>query len=174
MTALTNTQKKQVQQKLKAFGLKNNELIQKIIERMEQDKGGWKGISYELAMAEVTIAEFLNNAFWFEGTEEGDEYWRTMYESWGHVLTVYEEPTELTQADIQSMLHVLRSVLCDVTYNKQHSKAVASEYWAKSNKEDPATSVNFNCFSVHNKYTKEMKQREKKLVSLITKLKGMR
>ena len=63
MPALTNTQKKQVQQKLKSFRLKDNELIQKIITRMEEEKGEVDDIGFDLAMAETTLSEFLINAF---------------------------------------------------------------------------------------------------------------
>lgn len=116
--------------------------------------------------------EFILGVFEWESSPQGSTFWSNVYDTYEGFKPQGEIP--LTQADIQSLLHIVRDALCDVTYNKRHSSAVAGEYWAKSDKENPDTSVDFNCFSVHNKYTKEMKAKEKKLVHLIKRLKAMR
>lgn len=80
----------------------------------------------------------------------------------------------LSQGEVQQLLHILRETLSETSCLKDRSKDLAGLQWLLSNKEDPATCDEFYCFSEQNKAAKESKQKEKKIVSLITKLKGLR
>ena len=165
MNKLTQAQKETIYTYGCSLGI-DSDTMQLIASQMQYHNGF--GCHFDSKNAQ----DFILGAITWQESPQGHAFWRNIYEAYENIEPQEEVP--LTQADIQSLLHIVRDSLNDVTYNKQHSSAVAGEYWAKSDKENPDTSVDFHCFSVHNKYTKEMKAKEKKLVHLIKRLKAMR
>lgn len=161
MNKLTQEQKQEFHNHGKSLGIDDNTMKLLASEFYRTETNG--------VMDLTTARDFIACTVDWSTSEQGYEFWSRIYDAYSKP----EEEVFLTQADIQSLLHVVRDTLRDVTYNKQHSSAVASEYWAKSEQGNPETSTDFHCFSVHNKYTKKMKAREKKLVHLIKRLKGL-
>lgn len=80
----------------------------------------------------------------------------------------------LTQAEVQSLLNVVREVLDNTTDAKEFFKRCSSFDWTQCDKTDPSTKTGFERYSHHRKLAISAKQKEKKLVVLITKLKGLR
>lgn len=171
MTGLTQEQKEAIYNHGASLGIED-ETLKLIVPQVTTE--------YEEVLSTTRAYDFIAGVFGWLESEQGHEFWYKVYcsyrgfKSQREQVQDYQEEVPLTQSDIQSLLHIVRDRLYDVTYNKQHSSAVAGEYWAKSDKENPETSADFHCFSVHNKYTKEMKAKEKKLVHLIKRLKAMR
>lgn len=89
---------------------------------------------------------------------------------------VDEKPTEkeLTQSEVQQLLHILRSQLDVVSFHKAMHKDDAAALWEICDKSDKFTSGYFENFSFFYAAYKQSKVEEKKLVSLITKLKGLK
>jgi hypothetical protein len=81
---------------------------------------------------------------------------------------------ELTQGETQQLLHILHGELECTTSNKERENETASEMWIGANKDDEEGQNYFEEFSFYNSLAKKSKQKEKTLVNLITKLKGMR
>jgi hypothetical protein len=118
----------------------------------------------------------LWNLFAWCDTPEGYDYWYG-----GHVEfeaqenpSVSPKPKELTQADVQTLLSILRGELECTTSEKEQDKRNAASYWKDCDKTSPYGISAFRWFSAINASHKRMKQREKTLVGLITKLKGLR
>ena len=80
----------------------------------------------------------------------------------------------LNQAEVLQLLHILRQSLSSTTIDKNYAKRHAARYWGRCDKVDVSTRGCFEVFSEFNSNYKQEKVREKKLVTLITKLKGLR
>lgn len=83
-------------------------------------------------------------------------------------------PPHLSQAEIQTLLHFLREELSFITSAKDEYKQSAARQWPLCIKGTITGTYRFHLFSVESRAYQECKAKEKKLVSLITKLKGMR
>lgn len=100
----------------------------------------------------------------------------------GHIFDILEwrfvgdapADKELTQAEVQQLLHFLRGQLYITSFHKDMQKIDAAELWEECDKKDKFTASSFAAYSQIYTAYKQLKQEEKKLVSLITKLKGLK
>lgn len=86
----------------------------------------------------------------------------------------YAREVSLSQGEVQQLLHILRVQLDTATFSKDLYKEDVADLWLDCDKSDEGTRAYFKAFSNLNSAYKKHKQEEKKLVSLITKLKGLR
>jgi hypothetical protein len=128
-------------------------------------------------------SEMLRSLFRWSETQEGHKYWETIAGKFESQEKVIEDSfkkdfhllrEELTQADVQTLLSILRTELVFTTSEKETDKDTAAAYWKDCDKSSQRGIFNFRWFSAFNASHKRMKQREKTLVGLITKLKGLR
>jgi hypothetical protein len=84
---------------------------------------------------------------------------------------------QLSQSETQQILHFLRQDLDVTSFHKSMHKEEASNLWQdcdKENPDDPYVSKVFQNFSDSNRMLRFYTKREKTLVNLITKLKGLK
>jgi 16S rRNA G527 N7-methylase RsmG len=84
---------------------------------------------------------------------------------------------QLTQSEIQQLLHFLREDLDITSFHKSMHKEDAADFWQdcdKENPNDPVVARAFRNFSDSNRVLRFYTKREKSLVNLITKLKGIK
>lgn len=122
-----------------------------------------------------TPSQAVASAFNWERSKLGEEFWIDVHE----VLCRNKSPKQvktLTQSEIQQLLHILRGQLKDVSYCKTRHKIDAAELWEECDKDsnDKWNLTLFKAFSQTRKTYIENRTQEKKLVSLITKLKGLK
>lgn len=80
----------------------------------------------------------------------------------------------LTQAEVQSLLNIVRGELSTTTFIKDLYVGAAASLWGGCDKANPSTEFEFENYSYNRKRAIINKQKEKKLVALIAKLKGLR
>ena len=97
------------------------------------------------------------------------------FEVWKNVQRgLYPPDKSLTQSEVQQLLHILRGQLCITSFHKDIQKEDAAERWEYCDKKDKFTANSFAAYSqIYTSYKQHM-QEEKKLVNLITKLKGLK
>lgn len=120
-----------------------------------------------------TPSQAVASAFNWERSKLGEEFWIDVHE----VLCRNKSPKQvktLTQPEIQQLLHILRGQLDVVSFHKAMHKEDAADLWETCDKSDKFTSGYFENFSCIYAAYKQSKLEEKKLVSLITKLKGLK
>ena len=103
---------------------------------------------------------------------KGEEYWTNV-----HIyLSNGQNPHDkmFTQSEVQQLLHILRDQLDVVSFHKAMHKEDAAERWDYCDKKDKFTARSFAAYSEIYASYKQLKQEEKKLVNLITKLKGLK
>lgn len=83
------------------------------------------------------------------------------------------QETGISQSDVQQLLHILRGQLYITSFHKDILKIDAAELWEECDKKDKFTASSFAAYSQIYASYKHHKQEEKKLVSLVTKLKGL-
>ena len=97
------------------------------------------------------------------------------FEVWENVQRGYNPPDKsLTQPEVQQLLHLLRGQLHTTSSYKDMQKEDAAERWEYCDKKDKFTARSFAAYSEIYASYKQHKQEEKKLVNLITKLKGLK
>jgi hypothetical protein len=80
----------------------------------------------------------------------------------------------LTNSEIQMLISILKSSFNEATDIKKNFKSHSSELWKRCNKDTESGQKWFKLFSAHMSCQKHWKEKEKKIASLISKLKDMR
>lgn len=124
-------------------------------------------------ISNLTPDTIVAGAFSWYKSELGEKYWSNVYEDLLQNKSPKQEK-ELTQSEIQQLLHILRGQLGVVSFHKAMHKEDAAERWEYCDKKDKFTASSFAAYSQIYASYKQHKQEEKKLVSLITKLKGLK
>lgn len=105
---------------------------------------------------------------------EGADYWREEYRSCDDDIQPKDVQDGLTNSDIQSLLSILKTSFKDATIAKSIYKGYAASAWEKSVKGTPDGEFNFINFSYYKASQEYFKNQEKKIATLIAKLKDMR
>jgi hypothetical protein len=133
-------------------------------------------------LVSISLAsDFLSCAFSWESSPEGYKFWEKIYfeakERESFVSVTQKVKKELTQGETQQLLHFLRQDLDITSFHKSMHKEDAASLWQdcdKENPDDPFVSKAFQNFSDSNRMLRFYTKREKSLVSIISKLKGMK
>ena len=163
---ITTEQRKQIREHLGTFPFVSDALADRMTECAIEVRIG-------------SASDVLLGLFRWGDTLEGHSYWEDIADR----FLAYEKPIispktknepQLTQTDIQSLLNIVRSELWFTTDMKGGCCVTASKYWSKADPKTEAGQDAFDTFSNMNALHRKYKQREKTLVGLITKLKGLR
>ena len=124
-------------------------------------------------ISDLTPAAIVSSAFNWYKSELGEEYWNSVYEELRQNKSPKQVKT-LTQSEVQQLLHILRGQLHTASSYKDMQKEDAAERWEYCDKKYKFTARSFAAYSEIYASYKQLKQEEKKLVNLITKLKGLK
>jgi hypothetical protein len=134
--------------------------------------------------ATTSAHRLIGRAFRWKTSPEGFDFWSKQFDFYYSQKENSSDPRQITsktkdrqrftQGEVMQLLHYLRSELKFTSEMKTDLGKCASRYWSKATPETEDGEDAFTTFSNCRSQYKKYKQKEDTLVSLITKLKGMK